>query len=97
MPSLYEGFGLPPLEAMAAGVPVVVARAASLPEVCGGAALYFDPMQIDDIAEKLLTVASDRRLCADMVEAGLVQSRSYTWNSCSRKTADALRTSLKHN
>ena len=60
-PSIYEGFGLPPLEAMAAGVPVVASKAASIPEVCGDAVFYFDAYNTDDIAEKILQMAKRRK------------------------------------
>jgi glycosyltransferase involved in cell wall biosynthesis len=90
MPSLYEGFGLPPLEAMAAGVPALVAKSASLPEICGGAALYFDPLSEDEMAACLVQIAQDEDLRGRLREEGLKQSKRYTWESCSAKTADAL-------
>lgn len=95
MPSLYEGFGLPPVEAMAAGVPVAVANAASLPEVCGDGALYLDPFDVEDIANKLVSIATDSALRKQLTEKGLDRSRLYRWDFCSTKTADALRTHLE--
>lgn len=78
-PSFYEGFGLPPLEAMACGCPVIVSKAASLPEVCGDAALYCDPYDPVDIAEKMLQVLSDRRKQDHMRQEGLRQAAKYSW------------------
>ncbi len=95
MPSLYEGFGLPPLEAMAAGVPVAVARAGSLPEVCGEAALYFDPFNVEDMANRLLELASNPTSCTRLREAGIERTRLFTWESCAGKTAEGLRACIE--
>jgi glycosyltransferase involved in cell wall biosynthesis len=97
MPSLYEGFGLPPVEAMAAGVPVVVSKAASLPEVCGDAALYFDPLNTQDIADKLVMSASDDALWQQLAEKGLERSKTFLWESCADRIAAALRLVVESN
>ena len=94
MPSLYEGFGLPPAEAMAAGVPVAVARAGSLPEVCGEGALYFDPLDPASIATALESIATDADLRARLREAGRKQSLAYRWDTAAEETAAGLRVEL---
>jgi glycosyltransferase involved in cell wall biosynthesis len=81
-PSLYEGFGLPPLEAMACGCPVLAANAASLPEVCGDAALYCDPGSPADIAEKLSQIIADEALRARLREGGSARAAQFTWRRC---------------
>jgi glycosyltransferase involved in cell wall biosynthesis len=78
-PPLYEGFGLPPLEAMACGCPVAVSRAASLPEVCGEAAVYFEPTSAESIAEGIETVL-DRPPAG-----GIAQAARFTWDECARR------------
>jgi glycosyltransferase involved in cell wall biosynthesis len=81
-PSLYEGFGLPPLEAMACGCPVLVADAASLPEVCGDAALYCDPRSPADIAAKLVKLLRSGVLQNRLREEGRARAAQFTWCRC---------------
>jgi glycosyltransferase involved in cell wall biosynthesis len=80
-PSLYEGFGQPPLEAMASGCPVACSTAGSLPEVCGPAARYFDPTSVDEIAEAVLTVLEDP---AELAQRGIERAALFTWDACAR-------------
>jgi len=78
-PSLYEGFGLPPLEAMASGTPVITSNVSSLPEVVGDAALLIDPMQPDAIAAAIRRVLSDPALREDLRARGLRRAREFSW------------------
>lgn len=84
-PSLYEGFGLPPLEAMACGCPVVVSKAGSLPEICGDAAYYVDPYDVEEIAEGICRVLTDTDLRAYLVKKGLERVKLFSW----RRSAEA--------
>jgi len=78
-PSFYEGFGLPPLEAMACGCPVVVSRAASLPEVCGDAAVYVNPLDPESIADGIQKAAMDEPLRKSLRSSGLKRSEEFSW------------------
>jgi glycosyltransferase involved in cell wall biosynthesis len=86
LPSFYEGFGFPPLEAMACGCPAIVSDRASLPEVCGDAALYCNPDDVEDIAARMLEVAGNEALRAQLREKGLARAREFTWDRCARET-----------
>ncbi len=86
-PSLYEGFGLPPLEAMACGTPVLTSRTASIPEVVGHAAVLVDPLDVASIREGLRRLLEDSILRAHLRQAGLQRARQFTW----RKAAERLR------
>ncbi|HLI55465.1 MAG TPA: glycosyltransferase family 1 protein, partial [Actinomycetota bacterium] len=90
-PSLYEGFGLPPLEAMAAGVPVVAARAGSLPEVLGDAPFWCDPMEEASIADAIRRSVTDGAARAAAVERGRARAAGYRWSETARLTLDAYR------
>ncbi|MED4590148.1 glycosyltransferase family 4 protein [Priestia flexa] len=78
-PSLYEGFGLPPLEAMACGTPVLTSHAASLPEVCEQAAIYFDPYDVEDMAKKIKETLQDEETLQVLSKKGLAQATKFTW------------------
>jgi glycosyltransferase involved in cell wall biosynthesis len=87
-PSLYEGFGLPPLEAMAVGTPVVASDRGSLPEVLGDAALTIDPTNKRALGDALEAVLSRPEVRARLRTAGLRQARLFTWDKCAQKTAE---------
>lgn len=86
IPSFYEGFGLPALEAMACGVPVVAAARGSLPEILGGAGLLIDPEEPDDLAEALKRVLTDEGLRSDLATRGLARASEFTWTETARQT-----------
>jgi glycosyltransferase involved in cell wall biosynthesis len=85
-PSLYKGFGLPPLEAMACGTPVVTSNVASLPEVVGDAALTVNPTDVQALADAIHLVASRPGLRAHLVEKGLRRAAQFTWRRCAEET-----------
>lgn len=85
-PSLYEGFGIPPLEAMLYGCPTIVSNKASLPEVCGNASLYVDPLDIRDIASKLTTLIENKGgIREGLIQKGRIQSAKYSWEKSAQQ------------
>jgi glycosyltransferase involved in cell wall biosynthesis len=84
-PSLYEGFGLPPLEAMACGCPVVVAETASLPEICGDAAVYVDPLDEERIAAGIRGVLEDEACREELIRKGTARAARFTWERSARE------------
>jgi glycosyltransferase involved in cell wall biosynthesis len=85
-PSLFEGFGLPPLEAMASGTPVVTSDVSSLPEITGDAALLIDPNDERALANALIEIMNNDRLRAELREKGLAQAKKFTWRDAAEKT-----------
>lgn len=90
-PSLYEGFGIPPLEALACGAPVACSDAASLPEVAGDAAILFDPLDVPQIADSVWRILSDSRLQSDLRHRGPRQAASFTWDRAAEQTVQVYR------
>jgi glycosyltransferase involved in cell wall biosynthesis len=89
-PSLYEGFGLPPLEAMACGCPVIVSNTASLPEVCGDAAIYCDPYSVEDIAKKIEQLLADKNLQEQMRLKGIERAKTFSWEKAVKKNCEII-------
>ncbi|MCL2185058.1 MAG: glycosyltransferase family 4 protein [Treponema sp.] len=86
LPSMYEGFGMGVLEAMACGVPAICARAASLPEAAEHSALYFDPLSAEDMADRMVTVSTDRDIYNECRRLGLERAKVFSWDRCTEKT-----------
>ncbi len=89
-PSLYEGFGLPVIEAMSSGIPVMTSNVTSLPEVSGGCALLVDPLDVNSIANGIEIVAQDNHLRKNLIARGITQAKQYSWENVAQKILNAL-------
>lgn len=95
MPSIYEGFGLPVLEAMSCGCPVVTSKKGSLPEVAGDAAIYVNPDSIDEIAEEVGKLLKNDELRGKLSNKGLEQAKKFSWEKTARETVDVYKKVLE--
>ena len=93
-PSLYEGFGIPPLEAMSFDCPVVCSNSSSIPEVVGDAAVFFDPDSGESMGQALMKVASDVSLRQALVARGRERIKMFSWQRCAKQTIDVYRSVL---
>ena len=85
-PSLYEGFGLPPLEAMACGCPVITSNISSLPEIVGNAGVLMDPYDPDDLSRKMYQILINKTLQNDLQKKGLKQAKKFSWEKSAHET-----------
>ena len=90
LPSMYEGFGTGVLEAMASGVPVACAKAASLPEVAENAALYFDPHNAEEMADRMVTLMTNSEIQNECRQLGLERAKQFSWDVCARRTLEII-------
>ena len=94
-PSLYEGFGIPPLEAMGYGCPVVCSNTSSIPEVVGDAAILFDPYSLDSISNAIETVLTNNHLRSSLISRGFEQIQKFSWKKCADETLDVYKKVLQ--
>ncbi len=92
LPSLYEGFGVPAIEAMACGAPVAVSNNSSLPEIVGGAGEFFNPVDPADIARAITNIQSDREA---WVKKGLARAKNFSWEKCAKETLEIIKKEIK--
>jgi len=90
VPSLYEGFGMGVLEAMASGIPVACARAASLPETAEHAALYFNPNDVEDMADRMVNLTANRDVHRECRRLGLERAQNFSWDRCAERTLEII-------
>ena len=95
-PSLYEGFGLPPLEAMQCGTPVITSNTSSLPEVIGDAGIMIDPTQEDELCHALFRIVNDSNLRKTLSTRGLERSSQFSWAKCAEETVNIYRLAIEH-
>lgn len=95
-PSLYEGFGLPVLEAMACATPVITSNISSMPEVAGDAAILIDPYQETEMSQAIINVLTDRNLASDLAERGYQRSQHFSWEQTARQTMNVYQTVLRN-
>jgi glycosyltransferase involved in cell wall biosynthesis len=96
IPSMYEGFGMGVLEAMASGIPVTCARAASLPETAEHAALYFDPLDSEDMADRMVTLTTNRDIYRECRRLGLERVQNFSWDRCAERTLAIIQETARH-
>jgi glycosyltransferase involved in cell wall biosynthesis len=95
-PSIYEGFGLPVLESMACGVPVITSNKSSLPEVAGNACVKVDPYKVRDIAIAISEILKDEKVSKKMIDEGLNQAKKFSWEKCASDTLRVYKELIKN-